>query len=339
MYVAGINSITRHAEGAAVARPGAGTATDFSEHFARELEQSRSRAVQRGDTLSHIVAEQLRSFGREVSGATIYKAVEQIAIANGLQDANRISIGQKLDLSMLAPEVPKASTVVASVNSSATQRNKTPVVSLPVETVPVTPQVVSKAVETTLTPPQARVEFQPPPVLKDIGEILATPAPAPVVTVASTTPSEVRPQVENPWRHLLGAPARLTSEFGQRHNPIGSGVGSHQGIDLASQRGAPIFPLEAGRVVTSGWQSGYGNVVVVRHANGMETLYGHNSANLVSMGERVTTDTPLATVGSTGRSTAPHLHFEVRQDGVRVDPVPYIVDRPSGLSIAGAGGD
>lgn len=127
-----------------------------------------------------------------------------------------------------------------------------------------------------------------------------------------------------PWSGILAAPARLTSSFGVRNDPLDGRRRHHHGIDLAAKRGTQIMPLMPGTVVFSGRSGAYGNAVVVRHANGVETLYGHNARNLVHAGDKVAANTPLGVVGSTGRSTGPHLHFEVRQDGHRVDPMAYV---------------
>ena len=75
-----------------------------------------------------------------------------------------------------------------------------------------------------------------------------------------------------------------------------------------------------GKVVFSGFSNGYGNCIVVDHGNGLTTLYGHNSRNLVSVGDSIKSGTAIALSGSTGRTTGPHIHFEVRMDGVAVDP-------------------
>lgn len=128
----------------------------------------------------------------------------------------------------------------------------------------------------------------------------------------------------NKANSVLGAPARVTSGFGQRDDPFGGGGRYHGGIDLAAAPGTAVYPMAPGVVVESGWRGDYGYAVTVRHADGTESLYGHNERNLVRAGERVAETTPLAVVGSTGRATGPHLHFEVRRNGTRVDPLPYL---------------
>ena len=106
-----------------------------------------------------------------------------------------------------------------------------------------------------------------------------------------------------------------------RKDPFTGRPAFHSGVDLAVATGTRIYPFKSGEVVFSGRKGGYGNVVIVRHADGTETRYGHNSKNLVTVGQRVGTHTPLGEVGSTGRSTGPHLHFEVRRHGRPVDPM------------------
>ena len=121
-------------------------------------------------------------------------------------------------------------------------------------------------------------------------------------------------------RFILPVEGQHTSGFGMRIHPIDQEERRHAGIDIAAPSGTPIQAAAAGQVVFSGTQAGYGNVVVIQHAEGYATLYAHNTANLVSVGTTVSQGQPIATVGSTGRSTGPHLHFEVRQDGRRLDP-------------------
>jgi len=124
--------------------------------------------------------------------------------------------------------------------------------------------------------------------------------------------------------HLPIALARISSMFGYRSNPLGKGHVFHSGIDLAAPTGTPVFAVAAGTVVRAGSDRSYGNVVVIDHHNGYQTLYAHNSKLLVKAGEQVSAGRPIAKVGSTGRSTGPHLHFEIHRSGQRVDPGPYL---------------
>ncbi len=129
---------------------------------------------------------------------------------------------------------------------------------------------------------------------------------------------------ESPWAQVLGGPARLTSKYGMRNDPFSGRPEFHEGIDIAAKSGTNVYPSMPGKVAFSGWKPGYGKVVVVKHANGLETVYGHASKILVKAGQTVTADTPIANVGSTGRSTGPHLHYEVRKNDVPIDPLPML---------------
>ncbi len=127
----------------------------------------------------------------------------------------------------------------------------------------------------------------------------------------------------------LPVDGRITSHFGPRVDPLGKGERKHSGIDIAAPTGTPVKAVAAGTVVFSGPAGGYGNLVAIDHGNGITTRYAHNHALLVSVGDRVTLGQEIAQVGSTGRSTGPHLHFEVLRDGHAVDPLAEIAKFPS----------
>lgn len=116
----------------------------------------------------------------------------------------------------------------------------------------------------------------------------------------------------------------ITSTFEPRPNPVTGVWESHGALDIGAPHGAGVYALKAGTVAYSGWMSGYGNVVVINHGD-MSTLYAHNSVLNVSAGEAVSGGQKIASVGSTGNSTGPHIHFEVIIGGVKVDPAPYYI--------------
>ena len=116
----------------------------------------------------------------------------------------------------------------------------------------------------------------------------------------------------------------ITSEYGWRTHPIYGDSRYHSGMDIGGDYGDPILAAAAGIVVYSGWISGYGYAVVIDHGGGISTLYGHNEALAVSEGQTVSQGQVIAYCGSTGNSTGPHCHFEVRVDGEPVDPMGYL---------------
>jgi len=119
--------------------------------------------------------------------------------------------------------------------------------------------------------------------------------------------------------------AEFTSGFGSRDDPFRHGAAFHPGIDLAAPYGTPVYATADGTVVRAGWNSGgYGNLVEVDHGRGIITRYGHMSAVLVHPGDRVTRGQQVGRVGSTGRSTGNHLHYEVRIDDSPVNPIPFM---------------
>lgn len=116
----------------------------------------------------------------------------------------------------------------------------------------------------------------------------------------------------------------LTSPFGMRMHPVYNEMRMHKGIDLASPKGTPIKASKSGVVDFAGVMSGYGNVVIVNHGNGYQTLYAHCNSLLVSRNQSVNQGQTIATVGNTGVGTGDHLHFEVRINGDAVNPLNYI---------------
>ena len=118
---------------------------------------------------------------------------------------------------------------------------------------------------------------------------------------------------------------RITSPFGMRVHPIDGLYKMHTGVDIAAPTGTPFIAVSDGIVVKAGWQGAYGNMVMVDHGGGVSTVYGHGTDILVTLGQEVKRGEPVMTIGSTGYSTGPHAHFEVRINGKTVDPLNYIM--------------
>lgn len=116
----------------------------------------------------------------------------------------------------------------------------------------------------------------------------------------------------------------ITSKFGYRKDPINRKGSFHRGVDFAGKRGSPIVAVADGLVIQAENRSGYGRTVEIRHGNGLVTRYAHNQKLLVQEGDLVKQGQVIATLGSSGRATGPHLHFEVLDDGVQVNPMTYV---------------
>lgn len=116
----------------------------------------------------------------------------------------------------------------------------------------------------------------------------------------------------------------LTSGYGVRSDPFRGRAAMHAGIDLAGPLGTPIYATADGIVARAQWANGYGNLVEINHGRGIQTRYGHLSKSLVKPGQRVKRGDKIALMGSTGRSTGSHLHYEVRVDGKAVNPIPFM---------------
>ncbi|MBZ0072656.1 MAG: M23 family metallopeptidase [Thiohalobacteraceae bacterium] len=116
----------------------------------------------------------------------------------------------------------------------------------------------------------------------------------------------------------------LSSYFGKRTDPFTGRPAMHAGVDFAGKLGSDILAVAAGVVTWSGKRSGYGELIEINHGNGYVTRYGHNQKNLVKAGETVKQGQKIALMGSSGRSTGPHVHYEVLRDGRRIDPARYL---------------
>jgi len=162
----------------------------------------------------------------------------------------------------------------------------------------------------------------------DLARLDSVPPPGKVEGVIDLS-ALAHPPVKRRWRdHLLSllpvAAVRITSGFGRRHDPLGRGDAFHSGIDFAGAVGTPVHAVGDGVVVEARYSNDYGNVVMIDHGQGLVTLYAHNSRLEVRPGDVVLAGQEISKMGSTGRSTGPHLHFEVRQYGQRIDPGRYL---------------
>jgi murein DD-endopeptidase MepM/ murein hydrolase activator NlpD len=124
-----------------------------------------------------------------------------------------------------------------------------------------------------------------------------------------------------------GRPVRegyISSYFGERMDPFNGEEAMHKGVDFATDAGTDVLAVAAGIVTWAGPREGYGNLVEINHGNGYTTRYAHNAQTLVHVGDEVQRGQAVAVVGSTGRSTGPHVHFEVVRDGRQIDPMAYV---------------
>lgn len=131
--------------------------------------------------------------------------------------------------------------------------------------------------------------------------------------------------------------AMITSSFGYRRDPFTGAAAMHSGLDFRGPRGAPIYAAAKGRVSFVGIKSGYGKTVEISHGNGLMTRYAHMSRFDAAIGQRVDAGAVIGGIGSTGRSTGPHLHFEVRINGRAVNPRPFLENAPEVLKEARSG--
>lgn len=145
-----------------------------------------------------------------------------------------------------------------------------------------------------------------------------------VVRQIAGTASDCEPPAVGPWSLPIAGPYTLTSGFGPRRSPTTGAHDFHTGQDFAVPTGTSAHAVTAGFVVFTGWSGGYGKLVRLRHAGGVESWYAHLSRIDVIVGAQVDGGGVIARTGSTGNSTGPHLHLEVRVDGHPTDPIPWL---------------
>jgi murein DD-endopeptidase MepM/ murein hydrolase activator NlpD len=182
--------------------------------------------------------------------------------------------------------------------------------------------------------PKARESVEPPSVLErraaeirvDLGALIRR------ANLLSTSFNEAADSLESHKERVEAMPSILptqgwlSSHFtNARMHPILGFARPHEGIDVAAPTGTPIEAPAAGRVVEAGWESGYGNVVVIDHGFGIQTKFAHTSKTLVRKGQHVERGDRIALVGSTGLATGPHLHYEVHVNGRPVNPLRYVL--------------
>ncbi len=136
---------------------------------------------------------------------------------------------------------------------------------------------------------------------------------------------------------MPAAVAMMSSSFGYRSDPFTGGGAMHSGLDFKGPHGTPILAAADGKISFAGWQGGYGNTVEITHANGLVTRYAHMSRLTVSLGTKVSRGVQVGLMGSTGRSTGSHLHFEVRANGSAINPMKFLEANPDVLEIQTAG--
>jgi len=218
-------------------------------------------------------------------------SVESIAYINGLLSPDRISVGKELSV------IANASGIVVEVSRGDTISEISARYNVPVDVI-------------------VKVNHLDDPDSISAGQSLilpgARPAGRPVQAVSRY--SALR------WP-LVGS---VTSGFGWRIHPITGASEFHQGIDIAASEGTPVVAAAAGTVTFAGWYGDYGRLIAIDHGNGIETRYAHLSGYAVSQGSEVSAGEVIGYVGSSGLSTGPHLHFEVRTGGKAVDPRDYL---------------
>lgn len=255
---------------------------------------SAPHTVASGENLSGIVKKQLSQAGHTPTNTEVYAGVDRVARANGLKNPDVLQVGQKIDLSVLHTPLNQA----LPEQQGGPVLNHRPISDFMIHTAAQSKTGLAETIRQAL---QKNTAFSP-----QQGEAWALP--------------------------LHQTAAEISSPYGVRKDPFTGRLDFHDGIDFAAASGTPIYAAKSGTVSFSGWKPGYGQVVMLQHEGGLATLYAHTSKNLVKTGEQVDENTIIGRVGSTGRSTGAHLHFETHLNGCTVNPAPYLATAQTQLA-------
>ena len=179
-----------------------------------------------------------------------------------------------------------------------------------------TPAIAASPTPTVVAP-------APTPTLAPVPTPTLAPVPTPTAAAPAASPAPATSSTGMIWP----VPGALVSNFGNRVHPIFGTVRMHNGLDLNGSTGDPIYAAQSGSVLSAGWQRGYGNTIVLDHGSNLSTVYAHQTSFNVAAGDTVATGDVIGFIGSTGNSTGPHLHFEVRVSGSARDPLGYLPPR------------
>lgn len=240
-------------------------------------------------------------------------SVDALADANGLQNAELIHPGQRLI-------IPSAAVRGRAVTSGSSALRKSPSRGRRITVVVEEDQTLWEIAQAYEVPVEDIVEangLRSAELIRPGQRLLIPGATAPAaLRLVRTIPSSASASIVRGFEW----PARgvLRSRFGWRWRR------HHDGIDIAAPYGTPVSAAKAGRVIFAGWYYAYGRTVIIDHDNGVTTLYGHNSKLLVRIGQVVEAGMVISRVGSSGRSTGPHVHFEIRVNGRPINPLKYL---------------
>ena len=323
------------------------TSASFASQLKAATNASTRYTVKAGENLSQICETALRKAGRDTSPATIRDVVRSVAQDSGIANPDTVSVGQSLNLKAASSSVftntsPRARLpeTVHTPRVVATASTKSASSTVPVPTTPaenkstleaLAKRVVQTAQEAAAQEPAGRAEaiaslrqeFSKQVSPEQTSNLIKL-VEALVTSTEKSKSASTSTTGDTTLAHIVGKSATISSPYGTRPDPFTGKSEQHNGIDLAVESGTTVYPVASGIVISSGWQGTYGKTVVVRHADNTESLYAHNEQVSVKAGDKVTTSTPIAKVGSTGRSTGSHLHFEVRQNDHAIDPVGYL---------------
>jgi len=268
------------------------------EYLLRGTDETRIYEVKEGDSLWSIArAHNLR--------------VADLKRANpGISE--KLQIGQKLNLVVPKPFV----TVVSREEKTVTETVPFPVKTVKDDSL----YTYERKIRTPGQPGSRKVTYS---LIRENGQVLARQVVGSVVEKEPVTQVVAvgtrQPAVVGTGRYIwpLSRGGVITSRYGARGREF------HGGIDIAAPTGTPVRAADDGRVIFAGWRGGYGKCVILEHGNGSATLYGHLSQIMVKEGQKVAKGRTIGLVGSTGKSTGPHLHFEIMQGGVKRNPLKY----------------